>query len=36
MIMQRQDHTIDSIAGTLTTLAQQAGLMGQEIEEHNE
>jgi len=27
---------MDSIAGTLSTLAQQAGLMGREIGEHNE
>ncbi|KAG7090696.1 hypothetical protein E1B28_009791 [Marasmius oreades] len=36
MMMREQDRTIDSIAGTLSTLAQQAGLMGQEIGEHNE
>lgn len=36
MIMQQQDSTIDVISGTLTTLAQQAGLIGQEINEHNE
>ncbi|KAF9262371.1 hypothetical protein L218DRAFT_1000583 [Marasmius fiardii PR-910] len=36
MMMREQDRTIDSIAGTLSTLAQQAGLMGQEISEHNE
>lgn len=36
MIMREQDATIDTIAGTLSTLAQQAGLMGQEVEEHNE
>ncbi|KAK7044659.1 SNARE domain protein, partial [Favolaschia claudopus] len=35
-MMQEQDRTMDSIAGTLSTLAQQAGLMGQEIVEHNE
>lgn len=34
--MEQQDRTIDTIAGTLTNLAQQAGLMGQEINEHNE
>ncbi|KAF8875421.1 snare protein TLG1/Syntaxin [Gymnopilus junonius] len=36
MMIREQDHTMDSIAGTLNTLAQQASLMGQEIEEHNE
>jgi len=36
MIMQQQDHTMDSIAGTLHTIAQQASLIGNEIEEHNE
>lgn len=35
-MIREQDRTIDSIAGTLSTLAQQAGLMGQEIVEHNE
>ncbi|KAF9239794.1 t-SNARE [Melanogaster broomeanus] len=33
---QSQTATMDSISGTLTTLAQQAGLMGQEIGQHNE
>lgn len=36
MMIRQQDETIDSIAGTLSTLAAQAGLMGQEIGEHNE
>ncbi|TFY76266.1 hypothetical protein EWM64_g7747 [Hericium alpestre] len=36
MMIQQQDQTITSIAGTLTTLAEQAGLMGREIGEHNE
>ncbi|KAI0311099.1 t-SNARE [Amylostereum chailletii] len=36
MMMQQQDQTLDSITGTLTTLAQQAGLIGQEVVEHNE
>jgi hypothetical protein len=36
MIMQQQDQTIDSISGTLNTLAQQAGLIGQEVQEHHE
>ncbi|KAF8549082.1 hypothetical protein OG21DRAFT_1448321 [Imleria badia] len=35
-MIQEQDRTMDSISGTLTTLAQQAGLMGQEIGQHNE
>ncbi|KAF8549653.1 hypothetical protein OG21DRAFT_1599087 [Imleria badia] len=36
LMIQEQDRTMDSISGTLTTLAQQAGLMGQEIGQHNE
>jgi syntaxin 6 len=36
MMIQEQDRTMDSISGTLNTLAQQAGLMGREILEHNE
>lgn len=36
MMIREQDQAIDSIAGTLSTLAQQAGLMGREINEHNE
>ena len=36
MMMQQQDQTMDTIAGTLSTLAEQAGLMGREINEHNE
>ncbi|KAI8976684.1 t-SNARE [Trametes punicea] len=36
MIIRQQDETIDSIAGTLNTLHEQAGLMGQEIGEHVE
>jgi len=36
MMIREQDRAIDSIAGTLSTLAQQAGLMGREIVEHNE
>jgi len=35
-MIQQQDQTIHSIAGTLSTIAQQAGLMGTEISEHNE
>lgn len=36
MMIREQDNTMDSIAGTLNTLAQQASLMGQEIGQHNE
>ncbi|KAI0261641.1 t-SNARE [Gloeopeniophorella convolvens] len=36
MMLQQQDQAINSIAGTLSTIAQQAGLMGSEISEHNE
>jgi len=36
LMIRDQDRTMESIAGTLSTLAQQAGLMGQEIGEHNE
>ncbi|KIM46835.1 hypothetical protein M413DRAFT_440410 [Hebeloma cylindrosporum] len=36
MMIREQDHTMDSISGTLNTIAQQASLMGQEIGEHNE
>jgi len=36
MMIREQDHTMDSIAGTLNTIAQQASLMGQEINVHNE
>ncbi|KAF8474447.1 t-SNARE [Russula ochroleuca] len=36
MMIQQQDQTINSISGTLSTIAQQAGLMGSEISEHNE
>ncbi|KAH0835831.1 hypothetical protein J3R83DRAFT_9699 [Lanmaoa asiatica] len=36
LMIAEQDRTMDSISGTLTTLAQQAGLMGQEIGQHNE
>jgi hypothetical protein len=35
-MIRQQDETMTSISGTLTTLAQQAGLIGQEINEHNE
>lgn len=36
MIIQQQDETLDTITGTLSTIAQQAGLIGQEVLEHNE
>ena len=36
ILMREQDQTMDTISGTLSTLAQQTGLMGQEIVEHNE
>ncbi|KAL1745490.1 t-SNARE [Schizophyllum fasciatum] len=36
MIVRQQDQTMDAISGTLTTLAQQAGLMGHEIGEQVE
>lgn len=36
MMMREQDQAIDSIAGTLNTIQQQASLMGQEILVHNE
>lgn len=36
MMIQEQERTMDSLVGTLSNLAQQAGLMGQEIVEHNE
>ncbi|KAG9126790.1 hypothetical protein FRC07_001989 [Ceratobasidium sp. 392] len=36
MEVQRQDTTLDTISGTLHTLASQAGLIGQEVGEHNE
>jgi hypothetical protein len=36
IMIEQQDQTINSIAGTLSTIAQQAGLMGSEISEHNE
>ncbi|VDC00163.1 unnamed protein product [Peniophora sp. CBMAI 1063] len=35
MIMRQQDETLDTIGGTLTTIQQQAGLIGQEVNEHN-
>lgn len=36
MMIRQQDETISTISGTLNTLQEQAGLMGQEIGEHNE
>lgn len=36
MMIRQQDQTIDTISGTLSTIAEQAGLMGREINEHNE
>lgn len=36
MMMHQQDQTLTSIQGTLRTLAQQAGLIGQETAEQNE
>ncbi|KAJ6538727.1 t-SNARE [Mycena sp. CBHHK59/15] len=36
LMIREQDRTMELIGGTLHTLAQQAGLMGQEIVEHNE
>ncbi|KAG2031429.1 t-SNARE [Suillus americanus] len=36
LLLQEQDRAMDSISGTLNTLAQQAGLMGHEINEHVE
>lgn len=35
-LMHRQDNTLSIISGTLTTLAQQAGLIGQEVGEQTE
>ena len=35
-MIRQQDETIDTIAGTLNTIHEQAGLMGREIVEHNE
>ncbi|KIK38863.1 hypothetical protein CY34DRAFT_808940, partial [Suillus luteus UH-Slu-Lm8-n1] len=36
LLLQEQDRAMDSISGTLNTLAHQAGLMGHEIGEHVE
>lgn len=35
MLMRQQDSTLGVISGTLSTLASQAGLIGQEVNEHN-
>ncbi|KAG8884753.1 hypothetical protein FRB97_003273 [Tulasnella sp. 331] len=35
-MLRQQDSTLSTIAGTLGTLVEQAGLMGREIGEHNE
>lgn len=35
MLMRQQDSTLGVISGTLNTLASQAGLIGQEVNEHN-
>lgn len=34
--MRKQDDTLGYISGTLSTLASQAGLIGQEVGEQNE
>lgn len=36
MMMEHQDSMLNTIGGTLSTLVEQAGLMGREIGEHNE
>lgn len=36
MIMEEQDRTLDQMHGTLSTITEQAGLMGREIGEHVE
>ncbi|KZT04491.1 uncharacterized protein LAESUDRAFT_727969 [Laetiporus sulphureus 93-53] len=36
MMVRHQDQTMDNIAGTVSTLHEQAGLMGREIGEHME
>ena len=35
MLMRQQDSTLGVISGTLSNLASQAGLIGQEVNEHN-
>lgn len=35
-MLREQDQAIDSIAGTLNTIQEQASLMGQEIGQHVE
>lgn len=34
-MIHQQDRALDSISGTLTNIAQQAGLIGREVDEHN-
>jgi syntaxin 6 len=34
-LMRRQDDTLGVISGTLSTLASQAGLIGNEVQEHS-
>ncbi|KAG8944711.1 hypothetical protein FRC04_001610 [Tulasnella sp. 424] len=36
MMMEHQDSMLNTIGGTLSTLVEQAGLMGREIGEHND
>ncbi|KAG8921609.1 hypothetical protein FRC01_000165, partial [Tulasnella sp. 417] len=36
MMMEQQDTMLNTIGGTLSTLVEQAGLMGREIGEHND
>ncbi|KZO95373.1 hypothetical protein CALVIDRAFT_168568 [Calocera viscosa TUFC12733] len=36
MLVEQQDSTLHFISGTLSTLAEQAGLIGREVGEHNE
>ncbi|KZT62552.1 hypothetical protein CALCODRAFT_206374 [Calocera cornea HHB12733] len=36
MLVEQQDSTLALIGGTLSTLAEQAGLIGREVGEHNE
>ena len=36
MIMEEQDRTLDQMHDTLSTITEQAGLMGREIGEHVE
>jgi hypothetical protein len=36
MIIEDQDRTLGALTGTISTITEQAGLMGREIVEHNE